>query len=204
MGNVVFWDVDTQIDFTEPSGKLYVPGAENLKASLGYLTKLGAEKARLCGSVDAHLPYDPEFTDWPEHCVYGTPGQQKVPETLMEAVLFIPSIQLTEDQLWEVVDYRGQVFFEKQHIDVRTNPNVMPFMELVKPDLVVIYGFVSEICVDNAVDLFTADLRYNSVVVLDAIKELDRMRSESCRANWVKLGVKLLDTSEVEELLNKI
>jgi hypothetical protein len=25
----IFWDVDTQVDFMEPSGKLYVPGARS-------------------------------------------------------------------------------------------------------------------------------------------------------------------------------
>jgi nicotinamidase/pyrazinamidase len=203
MGDVVFWDVDTQIDFIERDGKLYVPGAENLKDNLKYLTRLGAQKTRLCGSVDAHLPDDPEFTEWPEHCVYGTPGQHKVTETLSEAVLFIPSVQFTKNQLSEAVGYRGQVIFEKQDIDVSTNPNVKPFVELVKPDLVIIYGFVSEICVDNAVELFAGDLHYETVVVLDAIKELDSIKSKSCQSNWVELGVKLLNTSEVESLLNQ-
>ena len=204
MGDVVFWDVDTQIDFIESDGKLHVPGADKLKTNFRHLTKLGAEKARLCGSVDAHLPNDPEFKDWPEHCVYGTPGQHKVTETLSEAVLFIPSVQLTQNQLLEAADYSGQVIFEKQDINVRTNPNVKPFIELIKPDLVVIYGFVSEICVDNAVKLFASDLHYETVVVSDAIKELDKTKSESCKSNWIELGVKLINTSEVESLLNRI
>ena len=29
--DIIFWNVDTQIDFVEPGGKLYVPGAELLK-----------------------------------------------------------------------------------------------------------------------------------------------------------------------------
>lgn len=203
MGGIVFWDVDTQIDFIEPTGKLYVPCAENLKANLKYLTRLGAESARLCGSVDAHLPDDPEFAEWPEHCVYGTPGQHKVTETLSEAVLFIPSVQFTENQLLEAADYTGQVIFEKQDIDVKTNPNVKSFIELINPELIVIYGFVSEICVDNAVKLFASDLHYETVVVLDAIKELDSTKSKSCQSKWIELGVKLLNTSEVESLLNQ-
>ncbi len=204
MDDVVFWVVDTQIDFIEPDGKLYVPGAEKLKTNLRHLTKLGVERARLCGSVDAHLPNDPEFADWPEHCVYGTPGQHKVTESFSEGMLFIPSVRLTKNQLLEAADYRGQVIFEKQDIDVRTNPNVKPFIELIKPDLVVIYGFVSEICVDNAVKLFASDLHYETVVVSDAIKELDKTESESCKSNWIELGVKLMNTSEVESLLNRI
>jgi nicotinamidase/pyrazinamidase len=204
MDNVIFWDVDTQIDFMEPDGKLYVSGAVDLSMNLGYLTELGVEKARLCGSVDAHLPDDPEFADWPEHCVYGTPGQRKVFETLVDDNLFVPSVKLTEIQLKEVVDYRGQVIFEKQDNDVRTNQNVRRFMESVKPDLVVVYGVVSEICVNQAVDFIAGDLGCDTVVVSDAIKELDRIKSETCQVDWRKLGARLLKTSAVESLLNRI
>jgi hypothetical protein len=34
----VFWDVDTQVDFMSPEGKLYVPGAETIAPNLGRLT----------------------------------------------------------------------------------------------------------------------------------------------------------------------
>jgi nicotinamidase/pyrazinamidase len=198
MGNVVFWDVDTQIDFMEPDGKLYVPGAEDLRANLGYLTGLGAERARLYGSVDAHLPDDPEFIDWPEHCVYGTPGQRKVFETLVEGTLFVPSAKLTDKQVSEVLDYKGQVIFEKQDNDVRTNLNVRHFMEVVKPSFVVLYGVVSEICVNQAVKFLAGDLGYATAVVSDAIKELDISKENVCKADWKKLGVKILKTSNVK------
>lgn len=204
MGVVVFWDVDTQMDFIEPEGKLYVTGADEIRSNLGSLTRLGAKSARLCGSVDAHLPDDPEFGEWSVHCVYGTPGQHKVPETIIEGTLYLPSVQLAEDQLSEALAYRGQVIFEKQDIDVKSNPNVKRFMELVNPDMVVVYGLVSEICVDKAVDFFAGDQGYDTVVVSDAIKGLDRMKTELCQADWIKMGVKLLNTSEVESLLNRM
>ena len=35
---VIFWDVDTQVDFMLPGGKLYVPGAEKLLPNLKLLT----------------------------------------------------------------------------------------------------------------------------------------------------------------------
>jgi len=202
LDKIVFWDVDTQIDFMELEGKLYVPGAEALRPNLGYLTDLGAERARLCGSVDAHLPDDPEFADWPEHCVYGTLGQRKVFETLIDGTLYVPSVKLTKSQLNEVVQFSGQVIFEKQDNDVRTNQNVRRFMERVKPDLVVVYGVVSEICVNHAVEFIAGDLGYDTVVVSNAIKELDRIKSKSCQADWGKLGARVLNIGEVENLIS--
>ena len=36
--SAIFWDVDTQVDFMLPGGKLYVPGAEKLIPNLKRLT----------------------------------------------------------------------------------------------------------------------------------------------------------------------
>jgi nicotinamidase/pyrazinamidase len=202
MDKIIFWDIDTQRDFMEPNGKLYVPGAEDLKANLKHLTALGSEKARICGSVDAHLPSDLEFIDWPEHCVYGTPGQLKIPETTLEDILFVPSIELSEDHLNEIVEYLGQVIFEKQYTDVRSNYNVRRFIELVEPDLVVIYGVVSEICVNQAVEFFAGELRCKTIVVSDAIKELDQIKSNVCKKTWKGLEIDLLNIHELVVLLN--
>jgi nicotinamidase/pyrazinamidase len=195
----VFWDVDTQTDFITPSGNLYVPRAEEINDNLAYLTNLGARKyLRLSGSVDAHRPDDSEFDEWEIHCVYGTPGQLKVPETISQNILFIPSNKLSSDQLSDVKAYNGQVIFEKQSTDVSNNPNVKPFLELINPELIVIYGVVTEICVNLAVHFLAGNLGYNTVVVGDAIKELDSSIADAYLADWKTMGVEILSTREVE------
>ena len=202
--NVVFWDVDTQIDFIEPTGKLYVPGAEKIKANLAFLTEMGASKGCLSGSVDAHTPSDDEFREWPEHCVYGTPGQHKVQESTVKCTLFVPSVKLSFKKLSEVAVYEGQVILEKQDTDLRTNPNVKSYMDLIGPRLIVIYGVVSEICVNSAVDFFARDLGYETAVVDDAIKEIDLYKADSCKAEWKTLKVEMLKTMDVERLLRNL
>jgi nicotinamidase/pyrazinamidase len=197
----LFWDVDTQRDFIEPTGKLYVLGVEKIRPNIATLTKIGESKSFLSGSVDAHAPNDPEFDEWQEHCIYGTPGQQKIPESLAANTLFIPSTRLSSSQLQEVFDNGDQVIFEKQDIDVRTNPNVKPFIKRIQPDLVFVYGVVTEICVNHAVDLFAHDLGYNTKVVSDAIKELDKSTAEACSFDWKTLGVELVTTDSVERML---
>ena len=197
---VVFWDVDTQIDFMEPAGKLYVPGAEEIRLNLAYLTNMGSG-VRLSGSVDAHMPNDPEFVEWLEHCVYGTPGQLKIQDSSVEDILFVPSVKLSSEQLAEVAAFDGQVIFEKQDTDVSSNPNVKPFMDLIEPDLVVVYGVVTEICVNLTVNYLAGDLGYRAVVVVDAVKELDPSEADSCQADWKALGVKMVKTSSVYSML---
>ena len=197
---VVFWDVDTQVDFIEPTGKLYVPGAEETRPNLAALTKMG-NSIRFSGSVDAHIPSDPEFNEWGDHCVYGTPGQLKIPETKLDSILFVPSVRLIDKQLSEVVAFDGQVIFEKQKIHISSNPNVKPFLNVIDPDIIVVYGFVTEICVDLTLQYFAGELGYRTYVVEDAIKEINKENADSSKRNWKRLGIKTIKTNSVQQLL---
>src|SRR5690349_11819142 len=118
----IFWDVDTQRDFVETDGELYVPGAETIVPNLKRVTRWAdANGARLISSVCAHSEGDPEFVQYGRHCVVGTPGQQKIPETLLPNRFVIPNhpIELPQD-----LDRFRQIIIEKDKLDVFTNPNV--------------------------------------------------------------------------------
>src|SRR5438132_12925205 len=97
MARVVFWDVDTQYDFMKADGKLYVPDAEHVIANLGRLTDYAhGHGIRVIASADDHVMAHPEISehpDWqstfPPHCLRGTPGQKKIPETALRDTLVI-------------------------------------------------------------------------------------------------------------------
>ena len=201
MGSIVFWDVDTQHDFMDPMGKLPVPEAGSILKNLERLTKSSLPQRVMSGSIDAHTPRDPEFKVWPEHCVYGTPGQRKIPETTKQGVLYVPSRKLTANQLREIVEYDTQVIFEKQHNDVRTNPNAKAFLESVAPESVIVYGVATDVCVDLAVMYLARDLGYRVTVASDAIKAIDTVKERKCIASWRSEGVHLRKT---EEILTKL
>ena len=70
----VFFDIDTQIDFMFPAGALYVPGAERIVPVIAALNqRAGIVVSTMC----AHEEDDPEFQEWPPHCIAGTTGQLK-------------------------------------------------------------------------------------------------------------------------------
>src|SRR5436309_11921364 len=89
---IAFLDIDTQVDFIEPAGKLYARGAEAIKPNLARLVRLARDlKLPLVSSVDAHREGDPEFAQFPPHCLVGTPGQKKLPETVTGDEAFVAS-----------------------------------------------------------------------------------------------------------------
>ena len=60
-------------DSLYPSGALYVPGAEAIVDRVAALNLWAARHAiPVISTMDAHTPNDPEFRDWPPHCIAGT------------------------------------------------------------------------------------------------------------------------------------
>ena len=77
-----FWDVDTQRDFIDEDGRLAVPGAAEIVPNLRKLTDFATGHGiPIVASADAHSPDDPEFEQFPPHCVAGTAGEEKIAAT---------------------------------------------------------------------------------------------------------------------------
>jgi nicotinamidase-related amidase len=65
-GPQVFVDVDTQVDFLDPAGALFVPGSTEIVPNLARLTRFAREHGiPILASADAHTPDDPELTSFP-------------------------------------------------------------------------------------------------------------------------------------------
>jgi nicotinamidase/pyrazinamidase len=174
--NLIFWDVDTQADFMLPEGKLYVPGAETIIPILAKLTQWAAQhQVLVVASADAHQPGGQEFSQYPPHCLTGTPGQQKIPETSLTPQFTIPNRAGAELPGAEL--YR-QIVLEKQKFDVFTNPNTEAFLaQLGKPEIV-LYGVVTEICVAAAARGLLSR-NYRVTILEDAIRHLDAEKAHA-------------------------
>ena len=139
----VFVDVDTQIDFVYPAGALYAAGAETIVPALVRLNRHAAASGiPVISTMDAHAENDPEFRNWPAHCVAGTIGQQKVPGTMLENFIIIPTADTAER-----IDTVQQIILEKVHTDVFRTPNLPWVLEALNADRYIVYGVVTEICV---------------------------------------------------------
>jgi nicotinamidase/pyrazinamidase len=194
MRNLLFWDVDTQRDFIQPGGKLYVPRAEKIVHNLERLTTAAAQAGiPLVSSMDAHQPGDPEFGEYPPHCLAGTPGQEKIAATLLVDHYVVPnhSVELPGD-----LTRHQQIILEKQDVDVFTNPNVDEVLRRLGEREVVLYGVVTEICVAHAArGLIRRGYRVH--MVWDAVRHLDVNRGYATADEITSHGGLLLTTDEV-------
>lgn len=193
--STIFWDEDTQVDFMRPEGKLYVPGSETIIPNLARLTNYASQhNVLVVGSVDAHTMSDPEFQQYPPHCVVGTPGQKKIPETQLTAELIIPNRPVALPQTAEQYD---QIMLEKQTVDVFTNPNVEALLaRLGKNRPIVLYGVFTDICVANAARGLL-DRGHKISLVTDAIYPLDAAAGERLIEEVVRRGGQLVTTDQV-------
>jgi len=209
MPRVIFWDVDTQYDFMKADGKLYVPEAEHIIPNLKQLTDYAhGHGIRIVASADDHVMSDPEISerpDWkstfPPHCMRGTPGQRKIPETALRDPLVIepaPSdAQALADRLR---GHRGDILFLKQRFDVFSNENVTLALDVLDPEDIVLFGVATDVCDKAAVEgLLQRRPHTRLFVVTDAIRGIDRDASEHLLREWGDEGVRLVRTKEVVE-----
>jgi nicotinamidase/pyrazinamidase len=194
----VLWDVDTQVDFMLPDGKLYVPGAEQTIPAMKRLV----DAARAAGIVhvasaddheltDAEISVEPDFsTTYPPHCLRGTRGARKIPETDQEEPVPI-TLELLPERFFEAREF----LLLKKHFDVFTNPNTELLLERLDPDEIVVFGVATDVCDDAAIRGFLAR-QLKVRFVEDAARGLDDERVAICTASWREQGVEFT-TAEV-------
>ena len=195
----VLWDVDTQVDFMRPDGKLAVPGADDTAPEMGRLV----EAARAVGiphvaSADDHELTDAEIseeadylTTYPPHCLRGTPGADKIHET--RQLDPVPLGLTVVPGRW----LRGTEFLLlKKNFDVFTNPNTVPLLELLDPEEIVLFGVATDVCDDAAIRGLVARGRAVTFVE-DAARGLDEERTSACLEAWRAGGVRFATTDQV-------
>jgi len=187
-----FFDIDTQIDFLFPAGSLYVPGAERLIPTLHRLNHYaGAHGIPLISSTCAHQENDPEFSQWPAHCVVGTVGQLKPSELLLENRA---SIGVAAGP-YPIAGAR-QILFEKNQLDITTSPNFRPLLHQLAADSYVVYGVVTEYCVRFAA-LALVETGKPVQLVSDAIQTLSTGASAETLREFTERGGRLATASEI-------
>jgi nicotinamidase/pyrazinamidase len=197
----VFVDVDTQIDFVEPTGSLYVPSAETLRPSFARLVETArAHGLRYVASSDAHAPDDPEFLVFPPHCVAGTPGQRRVPETELERALIVPVHGALPESLEArapiPLDADTPVVLEKVAFDLFTNPAAEAVLAATGATTAVVFGVALDYCV-RAAALGLRSRGYETVLVHDATAPVTAEGGVRTELELREAGVLFASTAEI-------
>ena len=191
---LVFFDVDTQVDFMRPTGRLPVPKAEQIVSNLANLMSWARENdVPVISTADAHQPDDPEFKIWPPHCVIGTLGQERIPETLLPAPVVTPS---RLGAFKPPARWVGQFIVEKPTYSPEGNPNFGAILHALGPRRAVVFGVATEFCV-RAVGLALRQRGFQVDLVMDAIKPITEDGGRKAIEEMAAAGVRMVTTEEI-------
>jgi len=204
---VLFWNVDTQVDFIEPKGKLYAPDAEKIKPVLKEITEYArVNSIQVVNTCDYHhvnsaeLSLNPDFINtFPEHCMADTQGAEYIPETRPENS-FVIDWTANQDIISKLQEQNPRnIVLRKDAFDVFAgNPYTEQILQLIGPEKAFVYGVTTNVCVDQAV----MGLSHKGIKVFvfrDAIKELPKIPLPFQK--WQSCGVELINFREVNQYI---
>src|SRR5262249_9387611 len=192
-GPLVFVDIDTQRDFLEESGALYVPGSRSILPNLERLSRFAADREiPVVATACCHSLEDAELAQFPPHCMAGTDGQRRVAATdRADSVVLGPGDRL-EGPL------PRHITLQKQAFDVFSRPDadgLFARYDVAKPTFVV-YGVATDYCVRAAVEgLLGRGCRV--AVAVDAVRAIDGDAESALFDDWSRRGAQLVMTDVV-------
>ncbi len=191
--SLVFFDVDTQRDFLEPTGALYVAGSDAIIPNLRRLTQFAvSHQIPILATACSHQLDDPELKRFPPHCLSGTRGETRVAATSVAGSVILG---VGERFAGEIPPH---LTVQKRDIDVLCRPDIAELIacyNLSSPTFVV-YGVATDYCVCAAAKgLLSAGCRV--AIVADAIRPIDPTIEPAVLTELVKRGAALTVTDAI-------
>jgi nicotinamidase/pyrazinamidase len=190
----------------DPDGKLYVKGAELIKPKLEQLTEYAhTHGIQIVASADDHelehaeISSTPNYREtFPPHCMRGTKGAEKIPETQLESPMVIEPEEIPHETLVRrLASHQSDVLLRKHLFDVFTNPNTGTVIEAWDPTEIVLYGVTLDYCVRYAIDGLI-ELGIPTIhLVLDATTPIVPESVDSLVLRWKEQDVRIATTDDV-------
>ena len=190
---LVFIDVDTQRDFLEPGGALFIADSQAIRPNLARLTRFARLQAiPIIATACDHSPDDEEFQIFPPHCLSGTSGHSRIGETAVE------SLVLAVDQL-----YAGQtpphLTLSKSQYDVFHRTDAAEVFQTYSQKgraTFVVYGVATDYCVKKVVEGLL-ERGHRVAVVADAVRSVEPLNEPDVLTEFVRRGAILTSTEAV-------
>ena len=200
----ILWDVDTQVDFVLPSGRLAVPDAVEAAPAMARVVAWARSTGIVhVASADDHELTDPEISEtpdfvstYPPHCLRGTRGAHRIPETEQGDPLVLSHVAYPPVVLRELAAGRREILLLKKSFDVFTNPNADALLDALDPSEVIVFGVATDVC-DHAAIVGLLRRGRQVAFVEDAARGLDEERTRSCLAQWQEAGVRFTTSERV-------
>jgi nicotinamidase/pyrazinamidase len=197
---VIFWDVDTQFDFMKPEGKLYVPGADKIIPAINKIRKFALDNGfSIIASSDWHSPSDkeisqtPDFKEtFPQHCLASEPGSERIGFLGKLPIEYVEPEPMDTASLKKLVDKEQfHIVLRKSQLDVFSNPNTTPLLELIRPEIMVVFGVALDICVLQTVSYLLSWGKSDIIVLADGVKGLGKRPDEQILKEFEQKRVRI-------------
>jgi nicotinamidase/pyrazinamidase len=193
-GPLVFVDIDTQRDFIEPTGALYVPGAIEIIPRLARLTQFALNRGvPILATACSHRPDDTELERFPPHCMAGTPGSERIAATACPGSIVLA----VGSHLPVTGSLPPHVTLEKRELDVFSREDATDLIARYNEHspLFVVYGVATDYCVKAAATgLLARGCRV--ALVADAIRAIHPAAEAETLTHLARVGA-LLTVSAV-------
>lgn len=192
-GPLVFVDIDTQRDFLEPDGALFVPGSERILDNLARLTRFARDhRIPVLATACAHHDHDPELADFGRHCMAGSRGAERVGATSWAETAVLATGASFAGELPE------HLTLEKRELSLFSHPDADRVIERYNRDrpTFVVYGVATDYCVNAAVHGLI-DRGARVAVVVDAVRAIDPQGEADVLRAFTQRGAVLVLTSVV-------
>jgi nicotinamidase/pyrazinamidase len=194
----VFWDVDTQFDFMQPEGHLYVPGAEDIIDTVSEVRRFALDHGySILADVDWHRPDNPEISDHPDfketfppHCLAGEPGSERVGYLGTLPIDCVPVEEMDVADLRQLAEKDPfHIVIRKRSLSVFDNPNTDRLIDMIRPGRVVVFGVALDFCVSYVVNKLATRPGIGLILLEDAVKGMQSRPDDEIFDKFRQMGV---------------
>lgn|SRR5262245_1404093 len=195
---MIFFDVDTQRDFMESTGALYVPDAETIRPQIAELLRFAGERGiTTISSRCSHEVDDPEFDIFPPHCLTNSPGAERIFSDLPE----LPRIVISADARPDpdaLLDQATNYLVEKKAFDLFSNAWLAEIRRkgAFKDQECVVFGVATDYCV-RACALGLASAGAHVFLIEDAVCGVSAEMTMSTIEEMRNAGIKFTRTEKI-------
>ena len=206
----VFWDVDTQCDFMQPDGKLYVPGAETIIPKVSEVRRFALEGGySMVADIDWHSRDNEEISETPDlketfppHCMAGEPGSERVGFLGDVQIETIEMDEVDADAIQPLIrKEQFHIVIRKNSLDVFDNPNTDKLVKLIEPKRVIVFGVALDFCVYYVVRGLCKFPDIRICVLKDVVKGLEARPEREIFDEFKKMGV---EVTEMNSIVTKV